>query len=588
MAIKELLIKVGLKGAGKATKDIKKVDNSFASLGSSALKVGGAFFAARGIVDGITSVIRLAGEQEKAESKLNAVIKSTGGVAGLTAEELKNMARNLQSVTTFGDEAIIGAQSLLLTFTKVGEDVFPQATETILNMSAAMGTDLQSSTIQLGKALNDPVKGIGALSRVGVQLSEVQQKQIKDFAALGDTASAQKIILEELETQFGGLARETAQTMSGSLEQMTNSIGDAGEALGSLLAPAVIKTASGMKVLAEGVASVITRFQNFGKEIDAELLTPTQLAEQEFVKFSSTLSQKTQPQLFALNAELQKQAASMLTVNNTIKGSQEEYDLLFEKLALVQEALGGVQVQEEMMNETVSFNNEIRRQETDILEGIDQGYQEFINKKIVLLSQQEEEAKNTARLIAQYPQLAEKLGLVKKKTDAGTDSWKNFKKNIDQATASAVLTGASITSTSDALKASGHAAKSVAISFVTSEIMKTVATYIQKFIATTPLPPFISGPLALAAGAAFGSSMGSAIERIKFAEGGIVPGIGTVDSVPAMLTPGELILNRAQQENLIGSQTSNITINVTAPLVDETVVDTIIPAIERATDLNLA
>ena len=177
---------------------------------------------------------------------------------------------------------------------------------------------------------------------------------------------------------------------------------------------------------------------------------------------------------------------------------------------------------------------------------------------------------------------------LKKKTDAGTDSWKNFKKNIDQATASAVLTGASITSTSDALKASGQAAKSVAISFVTSEIMKTVATYIQKFIATKPLPTFISGPLALAAGAAFGSSMGSAIERIKFAEGGIVPGIGTVDSVPAMLTPGELILNRAQQENLIGSQTSNITINVTAPLVDETVVDTIIPAIERATDLNLA
>ena len=72
----------------------------------------------------------------------------------------------------------------------------------------------------------------------------------------------------------------------------------------------------------------------------------------------------------------------------------------------------------------------------------------------------------------------------------------------------------------------------------------------------------------------------------KFAQGGIVPGTGNQDTVPAMLTPGELILNQAQQENLLAN--NGITINISAPLVDETVVESIIPAIERAKRLGIA
>ncbi len=76
------------------------------------------------------------------------------------------------------------------------------------------------------------------------------------------------------------------------------------------------------------------------------------------------------------------------------------------------------------------------------------------------------------------------------------------------------------------------------------------------------------------------------IEAQEFAEGGIVPGSGNRDTVPAMLTPGEVILSQAQQENLVGNM--GVTINISAPLVDETVVESIIPAIERARRLNLA
>jgi hypothetical protein len=96
------------------------------------------------------------------------------------------------------------------------------------------------------------------------------------------------------------------------------------------------------------------------------------------------------------------------------------------------------------------------------------------------------------------------------------------------------------------------------------------------------------GYIAAASALAAGYANVRMIEKQQFAQGGIVPGQGTGDTVPAMLTPGEVILNKAQQENLVGGMGGGITINISAPLVDETVIDTIIPAIQKAQRMNLA
>jgi len=104
----------------------------------------------------------------------------------------------------------------------------------------------------------------------------------------------------------------------------------------------------------------------------------------------------------------------------------------------------------------------------------------------------------------------------------------------------------------------------------------------------------IGAPLVIAAVGALTNSLISQIKAgsgaLGFAEGGIVPGLNTSqsDTVPAMLTPGEVILNQAQQENLAGGMGNNITVNISAPLVDETVVESIIPAINSAVRENRA
>jgi len=91
----------------------------------------------------------------------------------------------------------------------------------------------------LGKALNDPITGLTALRRVGITFSESQEKTIKTMQNMGDMAGAQKLILKELESQFGGLARAAAEIGTGPLVQFQNRIGDIQERIGGKLLPAI-------------------------------------------------------------------------------------------------------------------------------------------------------------------------------------------------------------------------------------------------------------------------------------------------------------------------------------------------------------
>lgn len=175
-------------------------------------------------------------ESEDAAAQLGAVLKSTGGIAGVTAQQANDLAASFQKTTKFSDEAILSGENLLLTFTAIGKDIFPQATQTMLDMSQALGQDTKSSAIQLGKALQDPILGVTALRRVGVNFSEDQQKVIKNLVETGKKAEAQKLILKELQTEFGGSAEAAGDTFGGALVRLQNTFGDLMETIGGSIA----------------------------------------------------------------------------------------------------------------------------------------------------------------------------------------------------------------------------------------------------------------------------------------------------------------------------------------------------------------
>lgn len=185
------------------------------------------------------SAVKSFQESQNVMAQTEAVLKSTGGAAGITAGEVSKLASALERQTTFSDESIQSAENLLLTFTNIGKDVFPEATKTVLDMSTALGQDLKSSSIQLGKALQDPVQGITALRRVGVNFSDKQKEVIARLVETGQKAKAQKLILKELALEFGGSAKAAGDTFAGKLAQLNNQFDNVKEAIGELIVDAV-------------------------------------------------------------------------------------------------------------------------------------------------------------------------------------------------------------------------------------------------------------------------------------------------------------------------------------------------------------
>jgi len=211
---------------------------------------------------GLAKFVSAAKKQSDAIQQLEARIKSTGGAAGLTSQELQNFATQLQSVTTFGDEATIATEALLLSFTQIKGAVFKDATKAIQDVAAAMykGQEggLQQAAIQVGKALNDPIEGISALTRVGIMFTDQQKEQIKKFTELGQVEKAQKIILQELQVEFGGSAEAMRNTPFGEMTALGNNFGDTLEYLGKALAeslnPELVKLNNNISSINKGLA----------------------------------------------------------------------------------------------------------------------------------------------------------------------------------------------------------------------------------------------------------------------------------------------------------------------------------------------
>jgi hypothetical protein len=210
-------------------------------------------------INTIKGIGKLAEEAEAPLSQLNSVLKSTGGAAGVTKDAVLNLSESLSKQTKFAADDVTIAQNMLLTFTNIGKNVFPNATETALNMSQALGQDLKSSSIQLGKALNNPLTGMTALQRVGVTFTASQKEQIKAMTDANDVAGAQGVILKELQKEFGGSAKAAGKDFSGQITIAKNSIHDAGEAAAVSLVPIAASIMPSITRAAKDLASAVTQ-----------------------------------------------------------------------------------------------------------------------------------------------------------------------------------------------------------------------------------------------------------------------------------------------------------------------------------------
>lgn len=268
----------GIGAARKATGDLgdtadkssRKVDalRTASTRVGSGLKLGitaGAAIGA-GAVYGLSRVlsggIADAQSYQRITTQVGQTIKSTGNAARVSVSGLKDYAGQLESMSGVDEELILSSQNVLLTFTSIrnsvgkNNDIFNQASKAALDLSTTMGGDLQGATVQLGKALNDPVKGVTALSRVGVSFTEQQKAQIKTMAAHNNLLGAQKVVLAEVNKEFGGAAKAAGKGYAGSLARAQDALGDLRR---NVMTPFLPVLARGFELLGTKVQAVTPR-----------------------------------------------------------------------------------------------------------------------------------------------------------------------------------------------------------------------------------------------------------------------------------------------------------------------------------------
>jgi hypothetical protein len=188
--------------------------------------------------------VRAAEEAQVANNRLDSVAQSMGLFGTNTkvvTDRLKDFADETMKKIAVDDELVKSTQAQLLTFKDLAVTAgtaggaFDRATIAAFDMAAVFGGTGEDNAVRLGKALQDPIAGVSSLRKVGVQLSDQQEAMIKTFVDAGDAASAQNIILNELETQVGGAAEATATDSA----KMSLAFGEMAEAIGTGLLPII-------------------------------------------------------------------------------------------------------------------------------------------------------------------------------------------------------------------------------------------------------------------------------------------------------------------------------------------------------------
>lgn len=251
----------GLDGAQRTlnrfNRDMQKLSAKFTGIGQTltlGLTVPIAAF-------GVASV-QAAQQSADAFAQVEASLKSMGNASGKTAAELQVAAKAIQDIAAIDDDDILRKVTAnLLTFSKVSGATFDRAQVAIVDLSVKLGKDLQEATIMVGKALQNPIRGVNALRKAGVELDDTQVALVKALVATGNTAGAQAVILAELERQYKGSAKAAAD--ANPYLKLVQAFDDLSEAIGEKLLPVLTPIIVKLTALLNGFSKLSPAMQNF-------------------------------------------------------------------------------------------------------------------------------------------------------------------------------------------------------------------------------------------------------------------------------------------------------------------------------------
>lgn len=545
--------------------------------------------------------IKAYGEEEQAIAELNQALKNQGVAVNEASADLTQYAAELQKVTTFGDETIIGLQAQLVSYGLTGE-ALKTVTKTTLDFAAAKKIDLKAAADLVGKAF---VGETGTLSRYGIILD-------KNIPKVGQFSE----VINQLNDRFGGQAEAQRNTTLGQLQGMQNAFGDLQEVLGSFLAgPAtklftwLTKKINLLISAKETLSGVSGSFKELGVTLVQTVIQAIADSTMAFLKFMQTvtlvgplfnalgidmdglnakidaqvqkLNQNAQAHLINVQKKLEaermraQQEQAIRTAENTSKIT-EKTNLAASEVVIEQQRLEEMQ---KLQKEADDFTAEMQKNAEKRNQEIEKQRQEAFQEHKALLTSISSESETAMTTI--------------------------FSKNLDerqkkQQLFSQVMGGLQRQLTS-AVIASFAQQKAQAVRTSAVEAGAAKAPIAAGFFKAHSGIPFVGQAIALG----FIAAAFSFLDRVaKFNTGGVVPGAGSRDTVPALLTPGERVLTQDQNrmfnaiagaalKNVDNNPQPNIVVNISGQFIEgneakwqQMIRNKLIPEIRRSTQFN--
>lgn len=208
---------------------------------------------------GLLKGIEAAAQAEQSFMRLEAVLRATGNSSGLTANEIAGTAEEIEKATLATAEQVQDAATVLATFRTVAGDTFTRTLTLAQDMSATFGGDLKSNVASLGKALEDPINGLGGLQKSYRLLTESQRDTIQTLVETGRQAEAQRMILDELEKKIGGSGKAETSGLAGATNRLSDAWGNLlkGIAQTETVSTAAKSSLSGLATVIEGLNGLL-------------------------------------------------------------------------------------------------------------------------------------------------------------------------------------------------------------------------------------------------------------------------------------------------------------------------------------------
>ncbi len=357
------------RGVDSANLSVNKLERSILRV----IAKGAALFASFEFLKGSVEMFN---EAEQASAQLNATLKSTGNIAGLNREALDKQAAAIMQSSLFDDDAITKAQSLLTIYTNIRGEMFMRTIPVIADMSQKMGTDLQSATTQVGKAMNDlSGKGLLQLRKAGIQFSEDQIKMIKHLFDTNQVAKAQGIILDELTLKFGGSADAASKAGSGPFTVLRHEFNNIREEIGGM----AIQLAKQLMPVLKGFVEIIKTSVEWVKRNATMLKNMTIALTAAWVAFKAISGARII--LAGINLALQGFAASAMGA--TTASEVFAASLSINPLTAFVVALGGIVFMIEQINDKMRENNKLQlgNDALSMAYGVRESYDYYLRKQ---------------------------------------------------------------------------------------------------------------------------------------------------------------------------------------------------------------